>query len=212
MRLRPTPWMAGMLSSMTSTWVGTAQAPSSCTRRKALAASRTRKATAASSARSGRGGSSGARWALTMTLMSPWRYSSTSRERWRATGRKPRRSRLWPSSCGRAVLYSMNSSPSSPSGLGSWLRPSRDRGRSGLAVIGVPRAGRGSDLAGGAQRQQLVEVALDAVGVGLQAGEQLEGPQGLAHGHAAAVADGATQGAGRAQQLGLEREIHHLGH
>ena len=55
--------------------------------------------------------------ALTITFMAPWRYSVTSRERWRAIGRKPIICSTWPSACGCEVAYSMNSMPSRPSGL-----------------------------------------------------------------------------------------------
>src|SRR5579862_2863657 len=54
--------------------------------------------------------------ALTTMFISPWRYSVTSRERWRAIGRKPIISSTWPRACGRGVEYSMNSMPSRPIG------------------------------------------------------------------------------------------------
>src|SRR2546422_5729402 len=41
--------------------------------------------------------------ALTTMFMSPWRYSSTSRERCRAIGRKPIISSTCPSACGLAL-------------------------------------------------------------------------------------------------------------
>ena len=91
-----------MLSSITSTCVGTTHAPRSMARLYAAAASRTRSATAAMT-----GVSAGATvrgmplaCALTMTFISPCRYSSTSRDRCRAIGRKPIISSTWPSACG----------------------------------------------------------------------------------------------------------------
>ena len=88
MRLSPTPRMPGMFSSIAEARVGISQAPRSSAWRQAWAASRTRSAIAvkagvlvgAASPGSGSG------WALTMTFIVPWRYSTTSRERCRATG------------------------------------------------------------------------------------------------------------------------------
>src|SRR5688572_15184292 len=127
MRLVPTPWIAGMLSSITSTCVGTPQAPRSSARLYAAAASRTRRATAAIT-----GVSFGATrrersstCALITTFIGPWRYKSTSRERCRATGLKPIASSTWPSACGRLVAYSTNSMPSSPNGLATSAIASR---------------------------------------------------------------------------------------
>src|SRR5206468_4884119 len=63
--------------------------------------------------------------ALTIRFIEPWRYSSTSRERCRATAENPIFCSKAPNSCGWEVAYSMNSIPSSPSvllgaGKGSW--------------------------------------------------------------------------------------------
>src|SRR5688572_17107966 len=59
------------------------------------------------------------------TFIGPWRYSSTSRERCRATGLKPIISSTWPKACGRLVAYSTNSMPSSPKGLATSAIASR---------------------------------------------------------------------------------------
>jgi len=55
--------------------------------------------------------------ALTMRFMVPWRYSITSRERWRATAAKPIFWSSAPKAWGCDVAYSMNSMPSIPRGL-----------------------------------------------------------------------------------------------
>ena len=121
MRLPPAPCTAGMLSSITSAWVGTAQAPRSSTKLKAARASRTRRAMAERVGTSLVWAAPLASCALTTMLSAPWRYSSTSRERCRATGLKPIISNTWPSACGLAVAYSMNSIPSIPSGFAASL-------------------------------------------------------------------------------------------
>ena len=79
---------------------------------------------------------SAAACALTITFMPPWRYSSTSRERWRATGLKPISSRTWPRACGRGVATSTNSIPCRPSGLDESTMASRS---GGVGHGGAPR-------------------------------------------------------------------------
>src|SRR6266581_1557427 len=119
MRLSPTPWIPGMFSSMADARVGLSQAPSSSACRCAWAASRTRSAIAASAGvlpgEDSPGSASGC--ALTIRFIEPWRYSSTSRERCRATAENPIFWSRVPNSCGWEVAYSMNSIPSSPSAL-----------------------------------------------------------------------------------------------
>src|SRR5882762_8470699 len=111
--------MPGMFSSIAEARVGISQAPRSCERRQAKAASRTRNPIAFSSGVSVgalvRGSACGS--ALTIRFIEPWRYSMTSRDRCRATGAKPMDCSTDPSACGCEVAYSMNSMPSIPSGL-----------------------------------------------------------------------------------------------
>jgi hypothetical protein len=74
----------------------------------------------------------------------------------------------------------------------------------------------GAGVRGGGRRarrlHQRAKVRFHAQGIGLQAGEQFEGADGLAHGHGAAVHRAAACRARGAQQLGLQREIHDFGH
>src|SRR5918994_4645377 len=111
-RLSPTPWMPGMLSSMAEARVGISHAPRASACAQAWPASRTRSAIAFSS-----GVASLTPCELTMRFIVPWRYSMTSRERWRATGWKPILCTRAPSACGCEVANSMNSMPSMPTGF-----------------------------------------------------------------------------------------------
>src|SRR6266568_488652 len=111
--------MPGMFSSIAEARVGISQAPRSCERRQAKAASRTRRAIAFSSgvaaAASVPVSASGCE--LTIRFIEPWRYSMTSRDRCRATGTKPMVCSSDPSAWGCELAYSMNSMPSTPRGL-----------------------------------------------------------------------------------------------
>src|SRR5215831_12889508 len=54
---------------------------------------------------------------LTMKLMSPWRYSETSLDRWRATSAKPSMPSTGSSTSGVGEANSTNSKPIKPSGF-----------------------------------------------------------------------------------------------
>jgi DNA-binding Lrp family transcriptional regulator len=60
--------------------------------------------------------------ALTMKLISPWRYSSTFLWRCRAMAVKPMRSNSAPIAAGSGAAYSMNSKPSVPIGLSQGVK------------------------------------------------------------------------------------------
>ena len=83
--------------------------------------------------------------ALTMKLISPWRYSITFLWRCRAIGLKPMRSNSAPMAAGSGAAYSMNSKPSVPMGL--------SQGVNCMAVLSWSRLMHWSVTAGSSPRR-----------------------------------------------------------
>ena len=144
-------------------------------------------------------------WALMTTFMSPWRYSSTSRERCRATGRKPIVSSTWPSACGSAggVFDELDAVQAQRVGqladgfaVGCrWHAPAPSTFR--------PRGARPA-AAGNAPRTRAASAARPV--------KSSKAPIACPTAMRAAVDRGAAARARRLQQLGVEREVDDLGH